>query len=52
MEIISGREFVARELERVAKSIRNMDVLTDEEWRSIKDSWKCPKCGLKNWDID
>jgi len=48
----TGREYVAWELERRARNIREMDVRTYEEWKEVKDNWKCPKCGCKNPDID
>jgi hypothetical protein len=50
--LISGSEYVARDLENRAAAIRNMVVLTDEEWQEIKDKWRCPNCGSKFWDID
>jgi len=49
---LSGQELVARELERKARSIRGMKVKTTEDWKKVKDSWRCPDCGSKNWDID
>lgn len=49
---VDSREYVASELERTARSIRNMNVKTWEEWEQVKDTWKCPKCGSTDWDID
>jgi hypothetical protein len=49
---IKGTEYVALVLERKAKQIRNMNVKTFDEWKKIKDTWKCPKCGAHNPDID
>jgi len=51
-EIITGQEYVARELERAAASIRGMYVRTSEDFQEIKDEFKCPKCGSSNWDVD
>jgi len=49
---VDSRVYVAFELRRRARSIENMDVKTCEEWNKTKDSWTCPKCGQRNWDID
>jgi hypothetical protein len=49
---LSGREFVARELERKAAAIRHMHVMTDAEWQKVRATWHCPKCGSTAWDID
>lgn len=49
---VDPREFVANELERIAKRIRNMNVKTYEEWNKVEDNWRCPKCGSNKWDID
>ena len=50
--VVDSREYVAHELERTARSIRNMAVKTNEDWEKVKDTWKCPKCGSNDWDID
>ena len=47
-----GVDLVAFELERTAKSIRNMLVRTYDEFKKNKDKLVCPKCGKQNWDID
>ena len=49
---IRGKDFVAQELERVARNIRNMAIPTDEHWQAVKEGFKCPKCGSPEWDID
>ena len=49
---IKGTDFVAMELMRKARSISNMHVKTYDDWKKVKDNWKCPKCGESNWDID
>ena len=49
---ISGTEFVARQLEQLAASIRNMQVKTDEDWKRVRDTWRCPECGSDDWGID
>jgi hypothetical protein len=49
---ISGTEYVAMTLERKAKQIRNMSIRTWNEWKQVKDTWKCPKCGQRKSDID
>jgi hypothetical protein len=53
-EVVTGPEFVARELERIAKSIRSMVVFTESEFMErVRDgTWRCPKCGSKKWSID
>jgi len=47
-----GTDFVAFELERKARSIRNIKVRTNEEWKQVRESWVCPECGSDDWDID
>jgi len=49
---LDTREFIACELEKKAKLIRDMNIKTYKEWESIKGDWICPKCASKNWDID
>jgi len=49
---ITGREFVIIELERIIGIIKNMSILTYEEWEKVKNTFKCPNCGESNWDID
>lgn len=46
-EIISGREFVVRELKRIIRSIESMSVPTVEEWETMKADWACPRCWSK-----
>ena len=48
----TGQDYVAWELERRARSIRNMKVLTNDDWLNVRSNWKCPECGSDNWDID
>lgn len=48
----TGQEYVAWELERKARNIRNMVVKTNEDWKDVKDGWVCPGCGSDKWDID
>ena len=40
-----GTDLVAWNLERKAKNIRSMTVRTLEEWKTIRDTFKCPLCG-------
>lgn len=47
-----GPYIVASELERKAKSIRNMICRNQWEWEHIKNTAVCPECGQKNFDID
>lgn len=47
-----GTDYVAWELERKAKNIRNILVKTYDEYKAQKDTLKCPRCGQQNWDID
>lgn len=49
---IKGQDLLAFELRRAANSVENMAVKTYEEWKQVKDTFTCPKCGSKNWDID
>ena len=53
-EVVTGSEFVARELEKMVKSIRGMAVITEKEFlERVKDNlWRCPSCGSKKWTID
>ena len=48
----TGTDYVAWELERRARRIRNMLVKTYDEFKAKKDSLVCPRCGKQNWDID
>jgi len=34
------------------KRCMGMDVKTFEEWKEVRKTWKCPKCGQRNPDID
>jgi hypothetical protein len=47
-----GTDYVAWNLEKRAKRIRNMFVKTYDEYRANKDKLFCPRCGQQNWDID
>ena len=49
---VTGQEYVAHDLMKRARSINNMAVRTYDEWKKVKDTFTCPKCGSKNWDID
>jgi len=49
---VRGTDLVATELERTARSVRNMCIRTSEEWDQVRDSFVCPKCGSKKWGID
>ena len=42
---IDSKEYVAAHLEKIARRIRKMAVLTHEDWLKTKDTFKCPKCG-------
>ncbi len=48
----TGTDYVAWELERRARRIRNMLVKTYEEFKAKKDTLVCPRCRKQNWDID
>lgn len=47
-----GKDYVAHDLMHRAKRIQNMLVPTWEEWKKVKDTITCPKCGGTDWDID
>jgi hypothetical protein len=49
---ITGKDFVVWALERAIRRIKNMQVDTYDEWERVKENWRCPECGSKNWDID
>jgi len=49
---ISKREVIAQEFEKFADRIRNMPWITYEQWKKDKDTAVCPKCGMRNFDID
>ena len=49
---MSGQNYVALELERMARSIRKMLVKTNEDWKKVQDTIKCPRCDKRDWDID
>jgi len=49
---IKGQDLLAFELRRRANLVENMAVKTYEEWKSVKDSFVCPKCKSNNLDID
>lgn len=49
---IKTTDFVAMELMRKARSISKMAVKTWEDWKKVKDTFVCPKCGSDNLDID
>lgn len=49
---ISGTDLVAFELKNKSESISNMQVKTAAEWKKVRDTWTCPWCGYRNWDID
>ena len=49
---ISKREVIAREFEKFAIRIRNMNWVTYELWEKNKKEAVCPKCGESNFDID
>lgn len=51
-EVLTGRQFVIRELIRIIKVIRAMAVPTLEEWEKVRHGWTCPSCGSTRWDID
>ena len=40
-----SRQYVAKNLERIANTIKSMAIPTQEEWEKVKDTFKCPKCG-------
>ena len=52
LQEMDTKEVVALELERIAKRIRGMYIKTYEEFKKIKDDFKCPRCGKHCWDID
>jgi hypothetical protein len=45
-------EFVARDLERRARNIRDMVYRTMKEFKQVNSEKKCPKCGAQELDID
>lgn len=42
---VDSREYVAVQLERIARNIKGMAVPTIEDWEDIKENFRCPKCG-------
>ena len=48
---VDVRQFVAYFLERIAKSIRNMYWMTEQDYFNDSDK-RCPKCGSSDLDID
>ena len=48
----SGRDYIIWELRRKANNIERMLVPTWEEWKEVRDTLKCPRCGGDDWDID
>ena len=52
MSKITTREFIAREMERKARNIRDMVYRTMEEFKEKNPERKCPNCGKQELDID
>jgi hypothetical protein len=40
------------EIAKEIRNVRRMKWWTLESWKRAKDTAVCPKCGLRNWDID
>ncbi len=49
---VSGKAYVAWELRRHARNIEKMAVRTTDEWKQVKNTFRCPGCGSQNLDID
>lgn len=49
---VSGQEFVALELEAMARNIRNMHIKTFDEYKEVKDRLRCPGCLAQGLDLD
>lgn len=49
---VTGTSYVAHLLRRYARNIETMAIRTDAEWKRVKDTFCCPKCGSRNLDID
>ena len=49
---ISRREVIAREFEKFAGRIREMQWVTWEQWQKDRETAVCPVCGERNFDID
>jgi len=45
---VKTTDFVAMELMRKARNIKNMRVKTWEDWEKVRDDFVCPKCGSKD----
>ena len=52
MSKITDREFIAQEIERHGRRVRNMIYRTLEEFKAKNPEGKCPNCGHKELDID
>jgi hypothetical protein len=52
MSKITEREFIAKEMERHARRIRDMIYRSMEEFKQKNPERKCPNCGEKELDID
>jgi len=52
MAKMTEREFIAKEMERKARTVRNMIYRTMEEFKQKNPEQKCPNCGKKELDID
>jgi len=51
-EYVRGQDVAALELRRMEQQVSNMAVPTFEDWKRVRETFKCPRCGAQNWDID
>lgn len=49
---LSGKEYVARSLERMARQIRDMHWPTEEAWKADPNRWECPNCKANGLSVD
>ncbi len=47
-----GQYLQAHHFYQLYQRCMSMNVKTYEEWKQVKDTWKCPKCGQHHPDID
>lgn len=47
-----NRDFIADEMESMARKLRRMVYRTKQEYLELNPEQKCPNCGKKELDID
>jgi hypothetical protein len=49
---VMAKDMFVWEMEREARTVKNMNVYTWEDWTKVNEDWKCPNCEKHNPDID